>query len=75
MGPFIKKINETDVSKLPENGPWSFLRTYESPVIEETLEKISDRGKNDAKVGSRVLAVRWVLVLMRDVWKVRSKPI
>lgn len=51
MGPFIEKIKGTDASKLPDNGPWSFLRTYESPIIEETLEKISDRGKNDARVG------------------------
>lgn len=51
MGPFIKKINSTDPAKLPHNGPWAFLRNYESPIVEETLEKISDRGKNDAKVG------------------------
>lgn len=50
MGPFITKINGTDKSKLPSQGPWSFLRDYESPIVEDTLEKISDRGKNDAKV-------------------------
>jgi hypothetical protein len=50
MGPFIAKINGTDKSKLPSTGPWSFLREYESPIVEDKLEKISDRGKNDAKV-------------------------
>ena len=50
MGPFIEKIKSTDKSKLPHNGPWSFLQKYESPIVEETLEKISDRGKKDAEV-------------------------
>jgi hypothetical protein len=54
MGPFIKKIEEADKSKLPEAGPWAFLRDYKSPIVEDRLEKVSDRGKLDAKVGLNV---------------------
>jgi len=76
MGPFITKINDTDKSKLPSTGPWSFLREYESPIVEDTLEKISDRGKNDAKVRYSGLC-KWCpdATLTLDVWQVRAKAV
>jgi len=54
MYPFIKKIkdlqgNHSDI--LPSSGEWSFLREWETPIIEERLEVLSKSGKRDAKVG------------------------
>lgn len=37
-------------SKLPKKGDWAFLQEWESPIVEETLEKLSDRGKADSEV-------------------------
>jgi hypothetical protein len=51
MQPFIEKVAQFDKSKLPDNGPWGFLKTWQTPIVEEKLEEISDRGKNDARVG------------------------
>ncbi|KAK1926605.1 histidine phosphatase superfamily [Papiliotrema laurentii] len=48
MGPFIEKIKRAETEKLPKEGAWAFLNTYDSPIVEENLEKISKRGKDDA---------------------------
>ena len=50
MGPFVEKIYAADPETLPSSGPWAFLRDWECPINEENLEKVSDRGKKDAKV-------------------------
>ncbi|WWD19579.1 hypothetical protein CI109_104040 [Kwoniella shandongensis] len=49
MKPFIDKIAGMDKNKIPEEGEWSFLRDWESPIVEENLEQLSKRGKKDAK--------------------------
>lgn len=52
MGPFIekiKKIREETPEKMP-SGEWAFLREWESPIVEDRLEEISERGKEDANV-------------------------
>lgn len=56
MSPFIRKIQKLQKSKkgkklLPSQGEWAFLREWDTPIVEETLEVVSDRGKRDAKVG------------------------
>jgi acid phosphatase len=50
MGPFIEKIKGMDKAKLPSVGEWAFLQDWESPIVEEKLEVLGDRGKRDAKV-------------------------
>lgn len=52
MGPFIEKIKRAETEKLPKEGAWAFLNTYDSPIVEENLEKISKRGKDDAFVSA-----------------------
>ncbi|RXK39846.1 hypothetical protein M231_02903 [Tremella mesenterica] len=52
MSPFIQKIHNITISEprlLPSSGPWAFLRQWETPIVEKTLEKISPRGRKDAK--------------------------
>ncbi|KAK8853162.1 hypothetical protein IAR55_003863 [Kwoniella newhampshirensis] len=49
MGPFIEKIAAMDKDKIPEDGEWAFLREWKSPIVEENLENLSQRGKKDAK--------------------------
>lgn len=55
MSPFIRKIQKLQKDKkgknlLPSKGEWSFLREWDTPIVEKTLEVVSDRGKNDARV-------------------------
>jgi hypothetical protein len=60
MEPFIKKIKKLQKGKnnkgkrgkkaLPRKGDWAFLRDWKSPIVEETLENISEQGKTDATV-------------------------
>lgn len=51
MQPFIKKIHKMNKKKrTPKHGPWSFLRDWKTPIVEDHLEEVSERGKNDAKV-------------------------
>lgn len=55
MEPFIKKVQKLQKSKkgkgkLPKKGDWAFLRDWETPIVEDNLEKLSDRGKTDAAV-------------------------
>jgi hypothetical protein len=60
MEPFIKKIKKLQKGKnnkgkrgkkaLPRTGDWAFLRDWKSPIVEETLEDISEQGKTDATV-------------------------
>jgi hypothetical protein len=60
MEPFIKKIKKLQKGKnnkgkrgkkaLPKKGDWAFLREWKSPIVEETLENISEQGKTDATV-------------------------
>ena len=54
MGPFIEKIKGMDRDKLPRSGEWAFLRDWESPIVEERLEELSERGRRDSKVGSKL---------------------
>lgn len=49
-----------DKRKIPESGEWAFLRGYESPIVEENLEMLSERGRKDAKVR---LGFFWLLRL------------
>ncbi|ORY25534.1 histidine phosphatase superfamily [Naematelia encephala] len=49
MGPFIHKIGNLSTDDLPDSGEWSFLREWETPIVEERLEELSGRGKKDAK--------------------------
>lgn len=52
MGPFIekiKKIREENTEKLPE-GEWAFLKEWETPIVEDKVEVLSERGKEDAHV-------------------------
>ncbi len=56
MEPFIGKIKQlrekTSTSgAIPEHGEWSFLRDWETPIVEDKLEVLSGSGKRDAKVG------------------------
>ncbi|OCF38157.1 hypothetical protein I316_00381 [Kwoniella heveanensis BCC8398] len=49
MQPFIAKIADMDKSKIPEDGEWAFLRDWQTPIVEEKLEQVSEQGKKDAK--------------------------
>ena len=49
MRPFVWKIGNLSSSDLPSHGPWSFLRKWKTPIVEDKLEKLSGRGKKDAK--------------------------
>ncbi|WVF73032.1 hypothetical protein IAT40_007850 [Kwoniella sp. CBS 6097] len=49
MQPFISKIADMDKSKIPEEGEWAFLRDWQTPIVEENLEQVSEQGKKDAK--------------------------
>jgi hypothetical protein len=54
MGPFIekiKKIREENPEKIPE-GEWAFLKEWETPIVEDKVEVLSERGKEDAHVSS-----------------------
>jgi hypothetical protein len=65
MEPFIKKIKKLQKGKnnkgkrgkkaLPRKGDWAFLRDWKSPIVEETLENISEQGKTDATVSHLTL--------------------
>ena len=55
MGPFIEKLKSFDKSNLPQWGDWSFLRDWESPLSEDTLEELGERGKRDAKFLGRYM--------------------
>lgn len=51
MEPFVSKIANLSLSSLPPNDgahPWGFLRDWTSPINEGNLEKLSQRGKDDA---------------------------
>jgi hypothetical protein len=50
MRPFIEKIAGMDKGKMPSHGEWAFLRDWETPIVEENLEQLSERGRKDAKV-------------------------
>jgi acid phosphatase len=62
MEPFISKIKSFQKkggrrgkkgkksAKLPRKGDWAFLQDWDSPIVEETLEKLSERGKTDSEV-------------------------
>jgi acid phosphatase len=64
MEPFITKIKKLQKKGgkrgkkgkkegvLPKKGDWAFLRSWESPIVEDNLEKLSERGRTDAEVGS-----------------------
>ncbi|ORX36155.1 histidine phosphatase superfamily [Kockovaella imperatae] len=49
MGPFIEKLAKFDKEKLPRLGEWSFLRDWKSPLKEDELDELSERGKRDSK--------------------------
>lgn len=52
MGPFIakiKRIRTEEPEKIPQ-GEWAFLREWESPIVEDKVEVLSERGKGDARV-------------------------
>ncbi|WWD03521.1 hypothetical protein V865_001574 [Kwoniella europaea PYCC6329] len=49
MKPFIDKIRNIPKENLPKEGPWKFLRDWDTPIKEETLEVVSPQGKKDAK--------------------------
>lgn len=52
MGPFIEKIKKTreeNPEKMPD-GEWAFLKEWDSPIDEDHLEDISEKGKGDAHV-------------------------
>ncbi|OCF61165.1 hypothetical protein L486_00810 [Kwoniella mangroviensis CBS 10435] len=49
MKPFIDKIQNIPKEDLPKAGPWKFLRDWDTPIKEETLEVVSPQGKKDAK--------------------------
>ena len=54
MGPFIEKIvhlREMDMGKFPRDGEWGWLGAWRTPIVEARLEELSERGRNDAKVG------------------------
>jgi hypothetical protein len=54
MEPFLAKLGTLPDDAFPDKNdkihPWSFLRTYKSPVKESQLEKLSPKGEKDAKV-------------------------
>jgi len=50
MGPFINKIEGMTQDRFPSEGEWSWLRDWRSPIGEEGLEELSERGRGDAKV-------------------------
>jgi hypothetical protein len=63
MEPFIKKITKLQKkgggkrgkkgkTLLPSKGDWAFLKKWESPIVEENLEVLSERGKIDAAVSA-----------------------
>ncbi|WVQ84695.1 hypothetical protein IAT38_006851 [Cryptococcus sp. DSM 104549] len=55
MQPFIEKIQGMDREKLPKEGEWKFLREWKTPIVEETLEVVSKRGKEDSEyLGKRI---------------------
>jgi len=35
---------------LPKKGDWAFLRDWKSPIVEDKLENLSERGRQDAEV-------------------------
>ncbi|KAL7420078.1 hypothetical protein Q5752_005043 [Cryptotrichosporon argae] len=55
MGPFVDKVARIDRAALPAQGPWAFLREWETPIVENKLEKLSERGRRDAKALGRYL--------------------
>ena len=57
MLPFIDKVKGFDRDKLPDWGGWGFLKDWETPIVEDTLEQVSERGKKDAEVGLAHLPV------------------
>jgi acid phosphatase len=70
MSPFIQKIQRLQKDKktkhlLPSKGEWAFLRKWDTPIVEKTLEEISERGKNDARVGDVLSFIR---VNPRSYW-------
>lgn len=62
MEPFITKIKKLQKNGgkrgkkgkkegvLPKKGDWAFLRDWKSPIVEDKLEKLSERGRQDAEV-------------------------
>jgi acid phosphatase len=55
MEPFITKIKKLQKKGkkegvLPKKGDWAFLRDWKSPIVEDKLEKLSERGRQDAEV-------------------------
>lgn len=69
MEPFITKIHKLQKKKggkrgkkgkkesvLPKKGDWAFLRHWESPIVEDNLEKLSERGRTDAEVRFHFIA-------------------
>lgn len=53
MKPFIDKIyaiQKDQKERLPEEGEWSWLREWKSPIDDEKLEVVSEQGKKDATV-------------------------
>jgi hypothetical protein len=56
MGPFIekiKRIRDEHPEKIPQ-GEWAFLGEWESPIKEDKVEVLSERGKADALVSLAV---------------------
>jgi len=52
MGPFFEKIRGMDKEKFPSagSGEWGWLEGWESPIVEDRLEELSETGRRDAKV-------------------------
>lgn len=62
MEPFITKIKKLQKKSgkrgkkgkkegvLPKKGDWAFLGKWKSPIVEDNLEKLSERGRTDAEV-------------------------
>ncbi|ODN92151.1 hypothetical protein L198_05824 [Cryptococcus wingfieldii CBS 7118] len=59
MEPFIEKIKAMDKNKMPSDGEWAFLRNWESPISEDVLEKVSQRGEDDSTFFGRRLSTQY----------------